>query len=121
MTTSATEPRAYRGKGAKYASAFASPWAAALDNMPAVPLQSARRAAAGLADTPIDSSAIASVTAQRNARALVAILPWGSAPFVLQKSPPSTLRLQSPQSRPRTSPSGWLPCFKSASRSAGSC
>ena len=71
----------------RHAAVCAGPWACALDRLPPLPPTGAKRARAGLADQPIDSDELRTVKAQRAARALIAILPHASAPFILHDPP----------------------------------
>ena len=92
-STSPAVPR--RGKGAKHASVVPGPFVAALDLMPQAPLVGAKRARAGLADEPLRHSATKAIYAERAARALVSILPFGCAGFVLH-DPPDLVASRSP-------------------------
>ena len=71
------------GKGSKHANRSPGPWVSALRLMPKPPVQGAKRAAAGLADTPINTELIRGVMCERAARCLTSILPFGSAGFIL--------------------------------------
>ena len=71
----------------RHAAVCAGPWVCALDRMPPLPPTGAKRARAGLADQPIDGDEQRAVKAQRAARALVAILPYASASFILHDPP----------------------------------
>jgi hypothetical protein len=51
--------------------------------MPRLPLTGTKRARAGLADEPLVHSALKAIHAEHAARALVSILPFGCAGFVL--------------------------------------
>jgi hypothetical protein len=78
-----------RSRGAKgwlHAASCAGPWVAALDRMPEPIPVGAKRARLGLADTPLRRSDQHSVESERAARALVAILPFASAPWLLSSS-----------------------------------
>ena len=87
LHTCAPAPKARsRVKGGKY-SAFRGPWASAADSMPPKPLTGARRAQAGLGDVDLPVAEIHAVECERAARALVALLPWGSASYILDDSP----------------------------------
>ncbi|KAL1523964.1 hypothetical protein AB1Y20_018880 [Prymnesium parvum] len=79
-------PLPMRGKGAKHARLCAGPWASALAGMPLMPLTGAKRAQAGLSDVPLSSSDIGAIRRERAACALVSILPWAAAGFVLGDS-----------------------------------
>jgi hypothetical protein len=78
---------AYKGMGSKHANRCAGPWASALSRMPPAPISGARRVAHGLGSTPITADEFTAIEAERAARALVAILPWGCAAVILQDSP----------------------------------
>ncbi|KAL1523010.1 hypothetical protein AB1Y20_017972 [Prymnesium parvum] len=79
-------PAAFKGKGAKHARLCAGPWASALRNLPPLPLTGAKRARAGLAATTLTTEDYDLVRRERAACALVAILPWAAAGFVLGDS-----------------------------------
>lgn len=73
-------------KGGKYA-AFNGPWAAALDRMPPLPPTTGhQRAKAGLTDVPLVPGVVKAVKRERDARVLVALLPFGAAPFLLDRA-----------------------------------
>ena len=72
-----------KGKGSSHASQCAGPFVAALDRMPPEPPTGAKRVAAGLADVLITTEERHAIRKERAARALVALLPRGSASFVL--------------------------------------
>ena len=72
-----------KGKGARHARKCGGPFVAALDRMPPEPPTGARRAAAGLANVRITSKERRGIRQERAARALVALLPRGSASFIL--------------------------------------
>ena len=55
--------------------------------MPPPPLTGRKRARQGLADVPAPREATRAVEAERSARALVALLPASTAPFILQDPP----------------------------------
>ena len=76
-----------KGKGAKHASQCPGPWISALAAMPPLPLTEAKRAAAGLSAVCLNRVDQSSIKAERAARALVAILPWASACFILHDKP----------------------------------
>ena len=82
-------PRRFSGKGALHANRCAGPWASALDpeRMPQLPLTGAKRARAGLAEVQTTHAEERSIKAERAARALVALLPFGAAPFILHDTP----------------------------------
>jgi hypothetical protein len=76
-----------RAKGSLHAASCAGPWACALDLMPPPPLVSGRaRAHAGLSDVAITRPEIDRVENERAARALVGILPFEVAPWLLKAS-----------------------------------
>ena len=75
----------FTGKGSKHASRVPGPYVGALADMPPLPPQGAKRAAAGLADVDLTTEALANVQKERAARALVSILPAGSAQFILHE------------------------------------
>ena len=76
-TPSDTPSERYKGKGSKHANACPGPWAASLRSMPPPPVTGRKRALAGLGDVPLPSAEVRSVSQERSARALVAILPHG--------------------------------------------
>ena len=82
-TPSDTPSERYRGKGAKHANACPGPWAASLRSMPPPPVTGRKRALAGLGDVPLPSAEVRSVSQERSARALVAILPHGCAAYII--------------------------------------
>jgi hypothetical protein len=74
----------FKGKGAKHANRCAGPWASALRACPPPPITGAKRARAGLAGVPITHQESIATKAEREARALVALLPFGSASWILR-------------------------------------
>ena len=75
-------------KGALHANACGGPWGAALDLMPPPPATSgARRSALGLGAVAQTRDATRLVEQERAARALVAILPFDAAPWLLSSRP----------------------------------
>jgi hypothetical protein len=74
----------FKGKGAKHANRCAGPWASALHACPPPPITGAKRARAGLAGVPITHQESIATKAEREARALVALLPFGSASWILR-------------------------------------
>ena len=77
----------YSGKGSRHANAAPGPWHSALAAMPCIPPKGAARARLGLADVPAPRASAKAIMQQREARALVAILPYESARFVLRDPP----------------------------------
>ena len=76
----------FKGKGALHANRCAGPWASALDpeRMPQLPPTGAKRARAGLSEVPSTRAEEKLIKTERAARALVALLPFGAAPFILK-------------------------------------
>jgi hypothetical protein len=95
--SSATPTRRFKGKGSKHANACPGPWVAALERMPPAPPTGSRRVAAGLADVDAPADSFKAVRAERAARSLVAILPWGSAAVIL-RDPPDRIHQRDPAS-----------------------
>ena len=86
LTVPASMPKRKRQKGLMHAQAVPGPWVGVLASMPAPPQTVAARIRAGTAeqDTTHDDTLI--IKHERAARALVSILPLGSAEFVLRDS-----------------------------------
>ena len=80
-------PARKRFKGQKHVSAVPGPWASAVASMPPPPLSTMQRVAAGLADVPVDHDHNKRIESERAARALIAILPYGCAGFVIRDPP----------------------------------
>ena len=93
---SAPTPARRKGKGSKHANRCAGPWVSALDKMPPPPLSCAKRARAGLADVPAPHGESKRLKAERAARALVALLPHGSAAWIL-RDPEERILTRTPQ------------------------
>ena len=73
-----------KGKGGKWASLVPGPFVSALETMPPRPLNGAQLVAAGRADETVPHEASSDALKRRAACALVAIMPWECAPFVLE-------------------------------------
>lgn len=77
-----------KGKGSKYLKLGHGPWAAAFLKMPPpTPTSGAARARAGLAAVNLTQARTRELQRERAARALVSILPYGSAPFIMHDPP----------------------------------
>ena len=72
-----------KGKGSKYIKLAYGPWAAAYSRMPAPPPTGAKRARSSLASVTLKRTDVRMSQAERAARCLVAVLPHGSASFIL--------------------------------------
>ena len=70
-------------KGGKHAAAVGGPWLCALLRQPPLPPTGVKRVRAGLADVPLRHEEETAIKAERAARALVALLPYGAASFIL--------------------------------------
>ena len=93
---SASQPNRTRSrvKGAKF-SHLAGPWASAAASLPPLPLVGRQRMRAGLGHIPLEHEEKCSIRQERAARALVSLLPLGSASFVLD-DPPSAISARDP-------------------------
>ena len=73
-----------RRKGRKHADRVPGPWVSALDEMPPLPLTASQRAKAGLSEVDAPHGDNLAIKHERAARALVSILPYGCATFILR-------------------------------------
>ena len=73
-----------RAKGGKHASSCPGPWASALDNMPPAVQTVNQRVAAGTSHVPVPHTTTVAIEKERAARALVSLLPYACAEFILR-------------------------------------